>query len=112
MGRVERYMVDEKTAERVGDLLIQLFESCAEDREVYTIGELLEEVTVKLEEKIGENIEPKVMLRTAEVIGAMKQRYFGTEGVGGVIASLVALYLNKVKGRFSREEVRKNETES
>jgi len=106
MKGVERYMVDEKTAEGVGDLLIQLFESCAEDREIYTIGELLEEVTVKLGEKIGENIEPKVMLRTAEVIGAMKQRYFGTVEIDGILSSLVAIYLGKVRGRFSREEVR------
>jgi len=105
MGREELYEVSKEVAEGTGDTLIKIFEQCAEDETVYTIGELLEAAERKLVEIAGEINNVEVVVRTAEVIGAMRQRYSGAVEIDGILHSLVAVYLSRVKKRFSGKEV-------
>ena len=103
---MEKYLWDKETSEKISETLIKAFEKCAEDSEVYTIDELLMVASHRLVEMAGEIDDAKVLVGAAEVMGAMKQRYSGSRDIDGILGSLVAIYLGRVKERFSREEVR------
>jgi len=112
MDREELYEMSREVLEGTGNTLIRIFEQCAENETVYTIGELFEVAERKLVEMADEIKNIEVVVRTAEIIGAMRQRYSGAVEIDGILFSLVAIYLSRVRDRFAGKEVRKNETES
>jgi hypothetical protein len=95
-------------ADRVGLLLASIVGKCAEDRDVYTLDELLREMSEKLVSE-AENIDDtRVLLTTAELIGCMKQEYFRSKGTAKMLNSLMEFYISEIKKRFDGDLNKKN----
>jgi hypothetical protein len=100
--------VSEAVADRVALLIVNLVDKCAKDRDVYTLDELLKEMSEKLVAEAEKIKDTRVLLTTAELIGCMKQEYFQSRDIGAMLGSLMEFYLSEIKKRFDGDSSKKN----
>ena len=95
-------------ADRVGLLLANIVGKCAEDRDVYTLDELLKEMSEKLVSEAENVDDTRVLLTTAELIGCMKQEYFKSRGTSMMLNAIMEFYISEIKKRFDGDLNKKN----
>lgn len=98
----------EAMADRVALLIVDLVDKCAKDRDVYTLDELLKEMSEKLVAEAEKIKDTRLLLTAAELIGSMKQEYFQSRHTSAMLNSLMEFYLSEIKKRFDGDSSNKN----